>query len=57
MFNGKENINDGVSCSVQNCAHNCGANRCTAPVISVGEDHAAQKSETCCSTFLPKTTC
>ena len=57
MYNGKENVNDGVSCTVENCVHNCGARQCTASVISVGEEHAADKDDTCCSTFRPKKTC
>lgn len=53
----KSCVNDGVSCSVTACVHHSVGNHCTAPVISVSNDRATEKEETCCSTFRCKQGC
>ncbi|MBO4406415.1 MAG: DUF1540 domain-containing protein [Clostridia bacterium] len=57
MTHGKKTVNDGVSCTVSHCVFNCGERRCSAPVVSVGEEKAVTEAETRCATFRSRTGC
>ncbi|MDD6312505.1 MAG: DUF1540 domain-containing protein [Firmicutes bacterium] len=49
-----QKTNQGISCSVKDCAYHDGINCCTAKVINVGPQNATSSVDTSCVTFRLK---
>ena len=55
MFGDGGSLNSGVICDVKDCKYHSGESCCNADKIQVGPCNAHCISETCCSTYCPKT--